>query len=366
MNPVFIENQQQFDQHFNELSSESILAVDTEFFRETTYFPHLGLVQVANSKIVACIDPLAFDAKASIASLLLNQDITKVFHSCSQDMEVLKLYLGELPCPILDTQIAASLIDESEQVSYAKLVEAECGVSLDKSQTRTNWLKRPLTAKQLEYAADDVFYLYQLIKILSTKLTTLGRNDWFLEDCQSLCDSPEQYEPNLKSCGTRVKGTHKMPAFELAIINSVANWREQLAIDKDLTRRRALPDNEIVLIAETRPESVAQLSEIGQITRYLKPDEIESLMSTTKQSYLIPESDWPVKSRNRLAPEDKDKLKILHNFIDKKAADLKISATTLCSRKEITSLFNNVVDSRALRGWRLEIFGNELRDMLGN
>ena len=150
MIPVFIESQIEFDKHFADLSSEALLAVDTEFFRETTYFPHLGLVQVANSKIVACIDPIAFDAKDSIAALLLNPNITKVFHSCSQDIEVLALYLGKPPCPILDTQIGAALIDEAEQIGYAKLVFSELGVELDKSETRTNWIKRPLTSKQLE------------------------------------------------------------------------------------------------------------------------------------------------------------------------------------------------------------------------
>lgn len=364
MNPVLIENQTQFDKHFSTLSSESLLAVDTEFFRETTYFPHLGLIQVANAKIVACIDPLAFDARDSIASLFLNPDITKVFHSCSQDLEVLNLYLGELPYPILDTQIAASLIDETEQIGYAKLVMNELNVSLDKSQTRTNWLNRPLTEKQLEYAADDVYYLFQLIETLSSKLEKLNRKNWFFEDCGMLCSSPQQYEPDTSNCGLRVKGRHKLPGLELAIINSVANWREQLAIEKDKTRRRVIPDSDIVLIATEKPETIEELSQTGQLSRYLNADEIQSLLNLIKKSYRIPKNEWPDNRRNKLDPDEKKRLESLQSSVRKKASELEISSSILCSRKELTSLFSGNRDCRVLTGWRLTIIGSELLNLL--
>ena len=366
MNPVFIESQEQFDQHYEALVSEDLLAVDTEFFRETTYFPHLGLVQAANSKIVACIDPLAFDARDSIASLLLNTEITKVFHSCSQDLEVLNLYLGALPCPILDTQIAASLIDETEQIGYANLVLSELDVHLDKSQTRTNWLKRPLTSKQLEYAADDVSYLYQLIETVSTKLEKLQRKDWFLEDCISLCTSSQQYEPDITNCGTRVKGTHKLPGLELAIINAIANWREIFAIQIDKNRRRALPDDNIVLIATSKPDSIEKLNQTGQLSRYLSPAELESLFDVIKDSYNIPENEWPVNRRTKLDNEEKKRLEALQQLILKKADELKISSSILCPRKELTQLFNGSRDCRVLKGWRQNMIGNELLSSLAD
>lgn len=364
MKPVLIESQAEFDKHFSDLSSEALLAVDTEFFRETTYFPHLGLVQVANSKIVACIDPLGFDARESIASILLNKDITKVFHSCSQDIEVLALYLGSPPCPILDTQTAAALIDDAEQISYAKLVSSELGVELDKSQTRTNWLKRPLTQKQLEYAADDVYYLYQLIEIITTKLDTLKRSDWFQEDCDALCSSTQQYEPDTTNCGTRVKGTHKLSGYELAIINSIACWREQLAIERDKNRRRVLPDDDIVQIATSKPESVKQLSQIGQLSRYFRPDELETLFDIVSKSYSIPESEWPVRFNTRPSPEEKKKLDKLQALVNAKADELKLSSSILCARKELVSLLYGNRESRVLTGWRRSVVGDDLLDLL--
>jgi len=364
MKPVLIERQTEFDDHFPALSSEALLAVDTEFFRETTYFPHLGLVQVANAKIVACIDPLAFDAREAIASLLLDPDITKVFHSCSQDMEVLALYLGKPPCPLLDTQIATSLLDDAEQIGYAKLVSSELGVDLDKSQTRTNWLKRPLTVKQLEYAADDVYYLYQLISIVTKKLNNLHRNQWFQEDCAALCASSQQFEPDTTNCGTRVKGTHRLPGLELAIINSIACWRERLAIERDKNRRRVLPDDDIVLIATSKPDSVDQLGKTGQLSRYFNSDELETLFVIVQKSYSTPESEWPVRINTKPSPEEKKKLEKLQSFINQKAGELKISGSILCARKELISLFNGSRDCRVLTGWRRTIIGDELLNLL--
>lgn len=364
MKPILIESQNEFDQHYPALSSEPHLAVDTEFFREVTYFPHLGLVQVANSKIVACIDPLAFDARSSIASLLLNPDITNVFHSCSQDLEVLKLYLGELPCPVEDTQIAASLCSDAEQVGYANLVKSELDVELDKSQTRTNWLKRPLTSKQLEYAADDVIYLFQLIEKQSKTLVELGRKDWFIEDCKNLCSSPQAYEPNLSDCGRRVKGTNKLPSFDLAIVNAIALWREKRAIDKDKTRRHVMPDNDIIILATTKPETLEQLKQIEQLSRYLSSDELKTLLVALKNSYLLPESEWPTNKHYRLDPEAKKQLRKLQDLVDSTAENLNISASTLCSRKELTSLFNGNRDCRVLSGWRADLIGNALISLL--
>lgn len=364
MKPILIESAAELDKHFDTLRSEKLLAVDTEFFRETTYFPQLGLIQLANSKIVACIDPLAFDAQEQVATILLDREITKVFHSCSQDMEVLQLYLGALPCPVLDTQIANSLLCEADQIGYAKLVESEFDVSLDKSQTRTNWLKRPLSAKQLDYAGDDVFYLHQLIAKLMNQLTALDRQNWLLEDCAALCESPEKYQPNTRNCGSRVKGTHKLGAYELAIINAVANWRERLAIDKDKTRRRILPDDEVVNLALNKPKAIDQLRDCGQLRRHLNGSELQSLDEVLQQAYQIPQQDWPDPRNRKPEPKEKETLRSLQKLVNDKAESLGISASVLCSRKEMLRLIDGKQDIKALGGWRSEQIGRQLLDEL--
>ena len=136
MQPELIESSSAMDELVTRLANEKIIAVDTEFFRETSYYPKLALLQIATDSIVSCIDPLAFDARDALRKILLNPAVIKVFHSCSQDMEVLFHYLGEIPSPVHDTQIACALLSDHTQIAYASLVENELGVQLDKSQTR--------------------------------------------------------------------------------------------------------------------------------------------------------------------------------------------------------------------------------------
>ena len=213
----------------------SLIAVDTEFIRETTYYPQLALVQVATDSIVACIDPLAFDARDALKKIFLEPGITRIFHSCSQDMEVLFYYLGKTPISIYDTQIANALLDENHQIGYASLVERELGVQLDKSQTRTNWLQRPLTDKQLAYAGDDVIYLYRLHEILDQRLDLSGRKSWFDEETTHLNNQLGNFQVETDSLWKRVKGSNKLPRDKLAIVQYIAEWREQLAQREDKT-----------------------------------------------------------------------------------------------------------------------------------
>jgi len=168
-----------------------------------------------------------------LASLLLNPAITKIFHACIQDMEVLYHYLGALPCPLEDTQIAAALLNEKDQMGYANLLFDQLDIQLEKTETRTNWLKRPLTSKQLEYAADDVRYLLPLHKKLTEQLESKGREDWLIIECNKLCQSAARYLPDFENCWPRVKGTHKLSNAQLAVVDTVAQWREHIAIKKD-------------------------------------------------------------------------------------------------------------------------------------
>ena len=170
----------------------------------------------------------------------------------------------------------------------------------------------------------------------------------------------------MTNCGTRVKGTHKLPGLDLAIINVIANWREKLAITRDLTRRRVMLDDDIVLIATSKPDSTEALTRTGQLSRYFNANELEPLFEIIKTSYSTPESEWPIRVRTKLDPEEKIKLEKLQRLIDEKSAELKISSSVLCPRKELTLLFNGNRDSRVLTNWRLAFVGNELLKLLGN
>ena len=354
-----------------QLENETALAVDTEFFRETTYYPHLGLIQIAGENIVACIDPLAFDAGEALRKIFCNRAITKIFHSCSQDMEVLFHHYGFVPCPVHDTQIAEALLSTHEQIGYARLVENELGVQLAKTQTRTNWVKRPLSRKQLDYAGDDVRYLYRLYKQLLDKLKTAGRYHWFEEDCSRLCAANDnadqlaaQFSVEESTLWKRVKGSNKYSGVKLAIIQAVARWRENIAIETDTTRRRVLHDEAILQLAMQPPQTPGALDHLRNNRFALTTQQIEQLLACIQQAEQSTASQWPLNTRQRPTAEQKAQLSTLQNILTQRASELGISAGVLCARKNLEKLIAGQTDLPVMQGWRLDCVGKALQEHL--
>jgi len=372
MKPELIESSSKMDELLEQLNNETLIAVDTEFFRETTYYPQLALVQIATASIVACIDPLAFDAKAALKKLLLDNSITKIFHSCSQDLEVLFYYLGEAPGAIYDTQIANALLTEHHQIGYASLVENELGTLLDKSQTRTNWLQRPLTEKQIQYAGDDVLYLYQLQHVLDKKLQQLGRKTWFDEDSAKLVGDENTYQVATDNLWKRVKGATRLNRNKLAIAQSIAIWREQLAQKKDRTRRKILADDIIVDLAFAAPENVQTIDQIIGNRYNFNQQEKQQLLEAITGAVQTPTEQCPDNRFNVLDGEQKTTLKNLQQSVNNKAEELGISAAILSSRKELEKLIllhaqadtSQISELNIMQGWRLGCIGQQLLEKL--
>ena len=369
MKPELIETAKQMDTLLEQLKNESLIAVDTEFFRETTYYPQLALVQIATGSLVACIDPLAFDAKPALRKLLLDDDITKIFHSCSQDLEVLFYYLGDTPDRIYDTQIANALLSEHHQIGYAALVENELGTTLDKSQTRTNWLQRPLTQKQLQYAGDDVLYLYQLQHILDKKLQTAGRKTWFEEDSKKLISDENSFQVDTANLWKRVKGASRLNRNKLAIAQAIAVWREQLAQQKDRTRRKILTDDIVVELAFSAPENIAALEQAIGNKYHFSLQEKQQLLETITAAAQTPTEQCPDNRFNILDNEQKSLLKNLQQLVNHKAEELGISSAILSSKKELEQLIvshgtKETSKLDIMQGWRLRCIGQQLSDRL--
>lgn len=369
MKPELIESSGQMDALLEQLNSETLIAVDTEFFRETTYYPQLALVQIATDSIVACIDPLAFDAKPALKKLLLDNNITKIFHSCSQDLEVLFYYLGEAPNTIYDTQIANALLNEHHQIGYAALVENELGIVLDKSQTRTNWLQRPLTQQQLQYAGDDVLYLYQLQNILDKKLQQLDRKTWFEEDTGKLTGNKNNFQVDTALLWKRVKGATKLNRNKLAIAQAIAVWREQLAQKKDRTRRRILADDIIVDLAFSAPDNIAAIDQCIGNKYQFNSQEKQQLLETIKAAAQMPTEQCPDNRFNILNNEQKNTLKSFQQLLNNKAEELGISSAILSSRKELEQLIllhdqAQTEELNIMQGWRLNCIGQQLSAIL--
>jgi ribonuclease D len=378
MPPELIESSTEMDELLNRLNNCKLIAVDTEFFRETSYYPQLALVQIATDSIVACIDPLAFDAKSALRKILLDEQITKIFHSCSQDMEVLFYYLGDTPKSIYDTQIANALLSEHQQIGYASLVENELGMQLDKSQTRTNWLQRPLTDKQLQYAGDDVFYLYQLHNLLDEKLQDADRKTWFDEESLALSCNENDFQVAIDKLWKRVKGATRLNKNKLAIVQSIAQWREQLAQKKDKTRRKILSDDIIIQLALSPPENIDMLDQsIGRRYHFNNEAKLALIESITTAKNSSPET-WPDNRFDILDQQQKSLLKNLQLLIKAKAEKLGISSAILCSRRDLEKLILLHTSNKAIlkqptqsglnimQGWRYHSIGQQLIEALEN
>lgn len=373
MKAVLIEDAAAMTDLLAAFEKEPILAVDTEFFRETSYYPHLGLVQIASGSQVACIDPLAFDASSALKQLFLNPAIIKVFHACSQDLEVLFHHYGILPAPVHDTQIAQAMLSQSEQIGYARLVEAELGVTLAKTQTRTNWLKRPLSQAQIQYAGDDVHYLHTLYHQILQRLQQANRYHWFEEDCARLSpvmsddkhnQTTQAFDIDMQQLWRRVKGTQKLTGITLALVQTIAQWREEIAISSDTTRRRVLADDSIIQLAMKPPRSLRDMTILTENRFSFTDEQIDQLLSAIKDSLDTAPEDWPDAGFQVLTSEQKARLKILQKALGQKAESLGISASVLCSRKDLEKLIKGNTQLPVLNGWRRQVAGETLLELL--
>ena len=374
MTPLLIETSSKMDDFVSRLRNEKLIAVDTEFHRETTYYPKLALVQIATESVVACIDPLAFNAKPALQKILLDENITKIFHSCSQDMEVLYYYLDSSPVTIYDTQIACALLSEHQQISYAALVENELDIQLDKSQTRTNWLQRPLTEKQIQYAGDDVIYLYQLHQILDEKLHNKRRLSWFEEECENLLNDENSFQVASDQLWKRVKGASKLNRSKLAIVQSIAEWREQLAQQKDKIRRKIFADDIIIQLALNPPEDLSKLDQYIGRNHLIDNHEKQPLFDAIQTALQSPADEWPDNRFNTLDNQQKQLLKTLQLMVNKKADELGISSSTLYPRKALEKLILACDEPGLLylsntnntQNWRHQCIGQQLIETIKN
>ena len=189
----YIASQENLEAFVRRAASSSVLAIDTEFLREKTYYANLCLIQLATDAEVAVVDPFAIEDMKVLAPLLTDSSIVKLFHAGGQDLEILYRELGVLPAPLFDTQVAATLLGHTQQIGYGPLVHSLCGVNLKKSDSFTDWSRRPLSTSQLEYAADDVIYLPKMYRIMVEKLEAKGRLHWLDNDFAAMSD-PAHYE----------------------------------------------------------------------------------------------------------------------------------------------------------------------------
>lgn len=361
---IFVNTEEGLAELCDRLKGQRVLALDTEFLREKTYHAQLCLLQVAGTDVVACVDPLAIENIDPLLDIIYDPGIIKVMHSARQDMEILFDLRGELPRPLFDTQIAATLMGFGEQVGYANLVKGMLGIELDKLHTRTDWTQRPLDTEQLKYAADDVRYLFKIYHQQVEALTSKGRQAWLQEDFEELT-SIETYAPPPDTLWKRVKGKQRLKGVQLAILRDLAIWREERAMKINRPRRWVLKDDVMVDIARFAPRDVAGLEKIRGLESKTIQNQGESLLGVITQAKESAKDTWPrLPQGQRLTPEQDVLVDVLMAVVRKRGAEQEVSPALLASRKDLEAVVLGQTDVHLLHGWRAELAGYEVQSVL--
>jgi ribonuclease D len=333
------------------------VGLDTEFLRERTYRAELCLVQVASEARAACVDPIALPDLAPLVAVLRAQVPLKVMHASRQDLEVLYPLAG-IVTPVFDTQIAAALAGMPAQVGYADLVRRTLGVELDKSHTRTDWSRRPLSAEQIAYALDDVRYLLPLKSHLEAELDRLGRASWLAEELASLA-SEDSLRVDPDRAWLRVKGVRGLGDEREALAQALAAWRERRAIERNRPRGWILDDallREIVLRVPATREELSAIA--GMPPAFVKNcgDEVRALVADTAAKYP------PVarERRERPDPEQVARVRRLSALLQSIAGELGLSPEILATRRDLERLAAGEKDVSFLTGWRRAAIGERL------
>jgi ribonuclease D len=344
-----------------ELQSAPYLALDTEFLRDQTYWPKLCLIQVASTDVAAIIDPLADDIDLKpFYELLKNPKIVKVFHAARQDIEIFQQQGGVIPHPLFDTQIAAMVAGYGDAASYETLARRIAGVEIDKSSRFTDWSRRPLSNKQLEYAIGDVTHLRKIYEVLDAELKKTHRETWIADEISAL-QNAELYAMNPANAWKRLKARTSSKRF-IAMLATIAEWREREAQTRDIPRGRVLKDEALLEIAAHPPESADALERIRAIPKGFANSRMgKTLMEAVEHGRQAtpPEGIEPEKPRRKREPSQAA-IDLLKTLLRLRAEDANVAPRLIANADDIESLAAFEDDGiAALQGWRAEVFGND-------
>ena len=340
------------------LARHPVITVDTEFLRETTYYPLLCVVQMASSEEAVVVDTLAegIDLKPFF-ELMTNEKVLKVFHAARQDIEIVWHEAGILPHPIFDTQVAAMVLGYGDSIAYDQLVERITGHRPDKTHRFTDWSRRPLTKEQMHYAVSDVTHLRDVFTALDADLKKRGRSDWVSIEMEILT-SPRTYDFHPERAWERLKTRVRKPK-ELAVLMEVAAWREQEAQSRDVPRGRVLKDDAVGDIATHAPTSLERLANLRSLPKGFDRSKWGADIVAAVQRGLardpatLPKLEKPRGNSNGAATVEL--LKVLLRMTSERHAVATKVIATVDDLEQIAADDN--ADVAALRGWRRELFG---------
>ena len=342
------------------MGQHPFVTVDTEFLRETTYYPLLCVAQLASPDEAVVIDALAAGIDLTpFFDLMTNESVTKVFHAARQDIEIVWNLAKKIPHPIFDTQVAAMVLGYGDSISYDQLVQRITGDAIDKSFRFTDWTRRPLTDAQLRYAISDVTHLRDVYLFLKAQLEREGRALWLTEE-MAVLESPGTYDLHPDDAWARLKSRLRKPT-ELAVLKFVAAWREREARSRNVPRSRVLKDDAIYEIAQQQPKDVEAMSRLRTIPKgWERSASGTAIIEAVNAALALPKTEMPHAPKHVHVPEGTaaavELLKVLLKLIsDKQGVAAKIIANT--DDLERIAAEGEAANVGALSGWRRDLFG---------
>ena len=350
------------------LAKSDFVAVDTEFMRESTFWPLLCLIQIADENEAAAIDPLAegIDLGPLLDLLTDNEDVLKVFHAGGQDVEIIYNLTGRTPHPIFDTQIAAMALGQGDQIGYASLVESWVGIALDKGARFTDWARRPLDKRQIDYAIGDVTHLATIFPKMLAKLIKTDRGDWLNEEMERLAD-PDHYKNDPEDAWYRVKVSGRKPDM-LGRLKAICAWREHEARGKNLPRGRIAKDETIADIAAHPPRSQSDLAKVRGLSPTWAGNDIGArLMAAIANAEPMTEEEMPQRADRKpgLTKDGALVADLLKLLLKIRSKEINVASKLLARTDELEAIASGVRKGLpVLDGWRYEQFGRDALELV--
>lgn len=375
MQKYYVQDEQQLVEICQQLEKASLLAIDTEFVRTRTYYPKLGLLQVCDGKILALIDPVTIKNLSPFWQLLTNVNIRKVLHACSEDLEVF-LRANCQPENMIDSQIMMAFLGHGLSMGYAAMIQHFEGIALDKSESRTDWLKRPLSARQIEYAQADVEFLIQVYPKIMKQLEQKQFVAYSLEESQKLIN--KKFTPiNRNLLYLNIKQCWRLNREQLNRLKHLAKWRYDRAQQRDLPLNFVVKEATLLSVAQYNPTNVGAMANIQGIDILDVRHQGKAMLAILRQAANDNKDSYPeLIVRLDQYPSYKGSYKKVKNFINSVAEKEGVSADILASKKQINQflmVYFNINSAKEhtqqidfLQGWRFELFGKQLNALLAN
>lgn len=367
---MYITSADQLKVFCENIKSAEVLAVDTEFVRERTYFHRIGLIQVGDGEHFAAIDPVMLSDLTPLLELLKDPAKVKVFHAARQDLEILVRLCGQVIPPVFDTQIAAALVGWGAQISFAKIVHKALGKKIHKSETYTDWCRRPLSDSQIEYAIDDVRYLMPVYKKLIERLKRMGRLDWVKGEVVNWEDPNTFALPDPQKRFMKIKNLRSLKPRNLTVLQGIAAWREGEAVNRDCLAKSIIRDETLLEIARKIPRDAKALSGIRGFYQKELNKSGASILSAIEKAMAVSDVDLVVLPENNGHATTRGVEELLSAYVQIRSEELKIEPSVLADRKQIHSFVThfeqkeNMEDHFLFQGWRKDLVGTPMFSLL--